>query len=387
MATEGHPYKAQMDNLTHSLVGLTAAKAGLEKLSPGATTLCVLAANAPDSDIVVLAFGDRWTFLHHHRGITHAIVGVIALAIVLPLIFYGVDRLRSRYKDQPPTTKLKGLMLASFIASATHPFLDWTNNYGIRFFLPWSQRWSYGDLVFIVDPYIWLILGGTAFLLTTRTTFLKVVWAVIAAILTFLVVASPRSGGLPYPRLISLLWIVTIVAFIVLFVKGAGERWGKQIAVGAIAVVLCYWSFLAFAHSRALARGNEVAARMATANGETVARLAAMPKLANPFGWDCVFETDRATYRFDLSLLRENAGNAVRYEKPGRELNGVVDYVTQQRPAQVFLNFARFPVMKLADPGCTTRTLVQLADLRYTEPGRSRGSFALELPIDCPVAR
>jgi inner membrane protein len=376
-----------MDNLTHSLVGLTAAKAGLEKLSPGATTLCVLAANAPDSDIVVLAFGDRWTFLHHHRGITHAVVGVISLAIILPLIFYGVDRLWSRYKDQPPKTKLKGLMLASFIASATHPLLDWTNNYGIRFFLPWSQQWSYGDLVFIVDPYMWLILGGAVFLLTARSMLLKVIWGVIAALTTFLVVASPRSGGLPYPTLIAVSWIVTIVAFIVLAFKGARERWGRKIAYVAIAFVLCYWSFLAFAHSRAMARGNEEAAKLARANGETVARLAAMPRLANPFRWDCVFETDRAMYRFDLGLLDAGAGSAVRYEKPGPELNGVVDYVSQQRSAQIFLNFARFPVLKLADPGCTTRTLVQLADLRYTEPGRSRGSFALELPIDCPVVR
>ena len=376
-----------MDNLTHSLVGLTAAKAGLEKLSPGATVLCVVAANAPDSDIVVLAFGDRWTFLHHHRGITHAIVGVIGLAVILPLIFYGIDRLWSRYRDQPPQTKLKGLMLASFIASATHPLLDWTNNYGIRFFLPWSQRWSYGDLVFIVDPYIWLVLGGTVFLLTARTTFLKIVWAVIAAATTFLVVASPRSGGLPYPNLIALLWIVAIITFIVLSIKGARERWGRRIAYVAIAFVLCYWSFLGFAHGRAIARGNEEAAKMASANGETVARLAAMPRLANPFRWDCVFETDRAMYRFDLGLLQESAGNSVRYEKPGPELRQVVDYVSQQRSAQVFLNFARFPVLKLADPGCTTRTLVQLADLRYTEPGRSRGSFALELPIDCPVVR
>src|SRR5215203_3580091 len=208
-----------MDNLTHSLVGLTAAKAGLEKLSPGATTLCVLAANAPDADIVVLAFGDRWTLLHHHRGITHAIAGVVFLAIVLPLIFYGVDLFLARLRKQTPATNLKGLLVASFIASATHPLLDWTNNYGIRFLLPWSQKWSYGDLVFIVDPYLWLILGGASFLLTARSRFLKVVWAVVAAVLTFLVVASPRSGGLPYPRLISLCWMVTIVAFIVLMIK------------------------------------------------------------------------------------------------------------------------------------------------------------------------
>jgi inner membrane protein len=374
-----------VDNLTHSLVGLTAAKAGLERLSPGATTLCVIAANAPDSDIVVLAVGDRWTFLQHHRGITHAIVGVIGLAIILPLIFYGIDRLWSRYKDGPPQTKLKGLMIASFVASATHPLLDWTNNYGIRFFLPWSQKWSYGDLVFIVDPYIWLILGGAVFLLTAKTRFMKVIWGVIAALTTFLVVASPRSDGLPYPNLIAGLWIVSIVAFIVLSLKGARERWGRKIAYVAIALVLCYWSFLAFAHSRAVVRGNEEAARMA--NGETVLRLAAMPRLANPLRWDCVFETDRAMYRFDLGLLQDDQGNPVRYEKPGPELKPVVDYVSQQRPAQVFLGFARFPVLKLADPGCATRTLVQLADLRYTEPGRSRGAFSLELPIDCPVAQ
>ncbi len=374
-----------MDNLTHSLVGLTVAKAGLDRLSPGATTLCVLAANAPDSDIIVLAFGDRWDFLQHHRGITHAIVGVIGLAFLLPLIFYTVDRLGSRFRNEAPQTKLKGLFIASFIASATHPLLDWTNNYGIRFFLPWSQKWSYGDLVFIVDPFLWLILGGGAFLLTAKTKFYKIIWTIIAAGLTFLVVASPRSNALPNPRLIALLWIVALIALIVLFVKGARERWGSRIAIVAIALAVSYWTFLGFAHSKAIARGNEEAAKMATANGETVARLAAMPRLANPFRWDCVFETDRAMYRFDLGLVGDSSiETPVRYPKPTAEL---FNTVSQQRPARVFLGFARFPVMQLAEPGCTTRTLVQLADLRYTEPGRSRGSFAFEMPIDCPRER
>src|SRR6185295_13854403 len=201
-----------MDNLTHSLVGITVAKAGLERLSPGATTLCVLAANAPDADVIVLAFGDRWDFLQHHRGITHAIVGVIGLAFLLPLIFYAVDRLSSRFRNEPPQTKLKGLLIASFVASATHPFLDWTNNYGIRFFLPWSQKWSYGDLVFIVDPYIWLILGGAAILLTAKTRSNKIIWAVVAAGLTLLVIANPRSNALSNLPLIALLWIVSLIA-------------------------------------------------------------------------------------------------------------------------------------------------------------------------------
>jgi len=374
-----------MDNLTHTFVGLAAAKAGLERLSPGATALCLLAANAPDSDIIVLAFGDRWDFLQHHRGITHAIVGVIALAILLPLIIHFVDWLWSRFRNQPAKTKLKGLMLASFIVSATHPLLDWTNNYGIRFLLPWNQKWSYGDLVFIVDPFLWLILGGASFLLTARTKLLKFSWAAVAAVLTFLIVASPRSGNLPNARLIALLWILALVVLIVLFVKDAGERWGNRIAFVAFALVLCYWSALGFAHARAVARGSEAAARLASARGEVVARVAAMPRLANPFRWDFVFETDRATYRFDVGIMGDNStNNAVRYAKPEGELKQTLDTIAQQRPVRVFLGFARFPVAQLEDPGCTTQTLVQLADLRYTEPGQSRGSFTLDVPVDCP---
>jgi len=325
-----------LDNLTHSLVGLTAAKAGLERLSPGATALCILAANAPDVDIVVLAFGDRWDFLQHHRGITHSIVGVIALAILLPLIFYSVDRLWARFRKRLPVTRLKGLLLASFIVSATHPLLDWTNNYGIRLLLPWSPKWSYGDLVFIIDPYLWLILGGAAVLLTARTRF-------------------------------------------------ARERWGRRIAFAAFGLVLCYWTFLAFAHARALSLGSEAATRLASANGETIGRFAAMPRLANPFRWDFVFDTDRATYRFYVNVSgNTTARNAVRYAKPTGELKAALDSIAQQKPVRVFLGFARFPVLQLEDPDCVRRTLVQLADLRYTEPGQSRGSFSLEVPIDCP---
>ena len=374
-----------MDNLTHSLLGLTLAKAGLERVSPGATALCVLAANSPDADIIVLAFGDRWTFLQHHRGITHAIVGVIVLAFLVPLIFYAVEYLWSRSRRRPPATNLKGLILASLIVSATHPLLDWTNNYGIRFLLPWNPKWFYGDLVFVVDPYLWLILGGAAFLLTARTKFYKFIWATLAAILTLLVVASPRADTLPNPRLIAVLWIAALLVLIVLFVVGARERWGRKIAFVAIALVLCYWSALAFAHSRALTRGNEEAAQLAAANGETVARLAAMPRLANPFRWDCVFETDRATYRFDVGLIgNRGRGVTIRYAKPDADLEKITERVLAERPSRIFLGFARFPVMQLSDPSCTAQTLVQLADLRYTEPGKSRGAFSLEVPVDCP---
>ena len=374
-----------MDNLTHSLVGLTAAKAGLERLSPGATALCVLAANAPDCDVAILLFGDRWTYLHHHRGITHAIVGVAVLSLFLPLVFYGIDRLWARFRGQPAKTKLMGLMVASVLVTATHPLLDWTNNYGIRFFLPWSSKWSYGDLVYIIDPYIWLLLGGACFLLSAKTMGGKIVWTAVAAVLTGLVIFAPRAAGLP-PFFVAF-WVAAIVILIVLFVLGAGRRFGNKIAIVALAIVPCYWTFLGYAHSRALASGYYQATNVVQPSGEPIQRLSVMPTLASPLHWDCVFETDRATYRFGLRLMSDNfpRTRVIRYEKPSGPLAEVMENVSQDRPVQIFLGFARYPVARLADPNCTTDTLLQLADLRYTEPGSRRGTFTLEQPVDCPA--
>jgi len=373
-----------MDNLTHTLVGLAAAKAGLERLSPGATPLCLLAANAPDIDIVILLFGDRWTFLEHHRGITHAIVGTVCLTLLLPLLFYTVDLLISRYRQQPVSVRFKGLLIASAIASITHPLLDWTNNYGIRFLLPWNPHWYYGDFVFIVDPYLWLILGSVCFLLSSRTRFLKLVWIALAAVLTFMVVVGPRAADLSHPILIKGLWIAVLLTAIVLFTIKAGERWGARIAQVGIALALVYWSCLFIAHRSAAEQASQQAAQIAARNGESVSRLATMPTLANPFDWDCVFETERATYRFPLLLgQNQTSGNIIRYEKPDAEVKDITQSVASDRRTRIFLGFARFPVVRLSDPDCATQTLVQFADLRYTEPGKSRGTFALELPVDC----
>src|SRR5438034_10753075 len=108
-----------MDNLTHSLVGLAASKAGLERLSPHTTLACILAANAPDADIIALVEG-RWALLQHHRGLSHSIIGTLVLALVIPLIFYSADLLIARLRRQKATVNLKGLILASLIVAATH---------------------------------------------------------------------------------------------------------------------------------------------------------------------------------------------------------------------------------------------------------------------------
>jgi inner membrane protein len=375
-----------MDNLTHSLVGLAASKAGLEKLSPYASLCCLVASNAPDSDIAVLLFGDRWTYLEHHRGITHSIVGTLVLAFLVPLLFYGLDRLISRLRSRAPTIKLKGLIITSLVVSATHPLLDWTNNYGIRPLLPWSARWFYGDFVFIVDPFMWLVFGGASFLLTAKTRLQAIFWLLVAIVFTIVVIAVPAQRGLETGLPFRVIWIVGIMGLAIAFKLEAGTRWGNRIARAAFVVVVVYIGSLALLHQAAVSEVQEQARALASQNGESITDLAAMPTLANPFKWLCVVETEFAAYRFELSLLNgQNASNGfVRYERGDTSNSPAVHQAWQDRRAQIFFRFARFPVVRIAGPDCLTETLVQFADLRYTQPGSSRGTFSLELPVACP---
>jgi inner membrane protein len=59
-------------------------------------------------------------------------------------------------KEGPP--KLGGLFLACFLGVLSHPALDFLNTYGVRLLEPFSHQWFYGDTLFIVDPWIWIML-------------------------------------------------------------------------------------------------------------------------------------------------------------------------------------------------------------------------------------
>lgn len=374
-----------MDNLTHSLIGVAASKAGLEKLSPGATTLCLLAANAPDADVITGVFGGRWVYLHHHRGITHSIVGTTILALLLPCTFYLVDLLIARLRKRAPKIKLQGLVIASLVASATHPLMDWTNNYGVRFLLPWNPRWFYGDFVFIIDPVLWFLLGGAVFLVTANTRWKSVLWIPVAVVPSLLVFLGPANrGGLTNPIVMRVLWFLGLVALLIMFWRKVGPRFGVTVPRIAFVAMGVYLLGLFTLHAVALRQARLEAERLSSLNSEEVLKIAAMPTLANPTRWQCVFETQRNAYRFDLSLFDGGAFAVVRHNKPQTIKPTAMAEASQDYRTPIFLNFARFPVARLAGEDCASQTLVQFADLRYTEPGQSRGTFTLEVPVSCP---
>lgn len=154
-----------MDPICHTLVGAALSESGLRRRSRlGAATLLV-GANLPDIDVVSLV-GGPVAPLVMRRGWTHGVLAVVVLPVVLAAIMKGWDRLRPpRVGDAADWWQL--VVLAS-VAVATHPLLDFLNVYGMRWLMPFVDRWYYGDVLFIVDPWAWVILAGGVFLARRR---------------------------------------------------------------------------------------------------------------------------------------------------------------------------------------------------------------------------
>lgn len=141
-----------MDNICHTLVGAALAETGLGRRTRYATAALILGANLPDLDAPA-AFTEYG--LGFRRGITHGILGLV----VLPFLLTGAMLLWARWRAEERDVVPRQLLLLSFLAILTHPVLDWMNVYGMRWLMPFDGTWSYGDSLFIIDPWLLLLLG------------------------------------------------------------------------------------------------------------------------------------------------------------------------------------------------------------------------------------
>ncbi len=153
-----------MDPVCHTLVGAALARTGLERRTPLATATLVVGANIPDIDVLAYALDPTWA-LELRRGWTHGVLALVLWPVVLAGVMLAWDRWvrRRRDPDAVPAAALPLAMLAA-IAVLSHPFLDFMNTYGMRWLMPFSGRWFYADVLFIVDPWVWagLVVGWFA---------------------------------------------------------------------------------------------------------------------------------------------------------------------------------------------------------------------------------
>jgi inner membrane protein len=217
------------------------AKTGLEPQTPKATLALLIGANLPDLDLLAW-LGGHISYLKYHRGLSHALPGLMGEALLLAAILLVAHRVRSKHG---PPAKFRMLFLTSLTGLGSHTLLDYTNSYGIRPFLPFDGRWYAADLVFIVDPWMLTILGA----------------------------------GLLLPSLFRLI-NQEIGA------KASGYRSGAFVA---LTLVVAFWIGKWVVHERAL---DELRQR-SYPTGE-ILQVGALPQFLNPMGWSGVIETEKA---------------------------------------------------------------------------------------------
>jgi LexA-binding, inner membrane-associated putative hydrolase len=235
---------------------------------------------------------------------------------------------------------------------AFHLLLDWTNVYGIRLLLPFSDRHLRLDITDIVDPWIWAIL--------------------------FLALAAPALARMVGSEISSRK------------VKSGPHRGWAWFALIAL---FSYEAVRYTAHERALA-----VMGAHTFNGVIPSRLTALPRGANPLLWKGVAEGisventgDRAPAGTDREKTAENPQKDAQItQKPDHFVTivpvdlseafdptaGRVDYDAPPSPAidaarathpfQVFGQFDQLPFWKVTRT--PTETLVELIDLRFGTP-------------------
>src|SRR5688572_28678606 len=125
----------------------------------------MIAANLPDLD--VLAFATDVPAVALRRGWTHGTLAQVVLPVALTAAMLGAARVMRSRGGEPPVSA-KGLLLLSYVGVLSHVALDLLNSYGVRLLMPFSNRWFYGDAVFIVDPWLWLTLGAGIWLTRRR---------------------------------------------------------------------------------------------------------------------------------------------------------------------------------------------------------------------------
>jgi inner membrane protein len=317
-----------LDPVTHMLTGACVSRAGLNRKTALATLTLILAFEAPDIDSIAY-FGGSITGLQHHRGITHSLIGAPFMAAGVIAIVYGIYRWRSSrqktvagdasgsaFPKLPPNWKL--LYAYALLGTLVHLFQDFTNNYGVRPFAPFNEKWYSWDIVFIVDPIMLLAM-------------------LLALVLPGLMALVTEEIGSRKPQF-----------------RGRGAAILALICVAAVILVRD------FEHRRAV---NALNAR--TYRGEDPLRASAFPQPIDPFSWNGVVETQDF---FQMAPVDSGSGEidpqnmAIVRFKP--EETPVTLAAKKSRMGRVYLDWASYPLVTVEKLE-GERFQVQFEDLRF----------------------
>ena len=258
--------------------------------------------------------------LAFRRGWTHGIPALFVWPFLLTGLILLLDRLVRAWRPGLEVLHAREILRLSAIAIVSHPILDTLNTYGVRWLMPFDGRWFYGDTLFIVDPWMWLVLALGAGL---------------------------SRGG-----------------------RDRAARLGLTAASGYVLVMV----------GLALAGRRVASAELTAMGGGPVRQLLVAPVPANPFTRRVVARQADGYRTATFHWLRRphiDPASVRRFPAPSPEDPALLA-AARTIPGRRFLGWARFPMVQVEQRA--DGDVVHIVDLRYRESA-GPGFAAVSVPL------
>lgn len=342
-----------MDPVAHSLVGAALAETGLKKLTRYAAPTLIIGANLPDVDVVAHFWGGDHALLFR-RGWSHGVLALVILPLLLAAGVWLWHKWRGRPSDNAPPLRMGVVLALAYLATWSHPLLDWLNTYGIRLLMPFDERWFYGDTLFIVDPWMWLLAAAGVVLARSGSFAAMAGWGLLAALMTWVILGADIA-----PLAVKLGWLAGIATLAVLRWRTPSPALTLSLARTSFAVLVLY---VCVAYGLARVAESTVAAAF-----PTPIQAQANPVPGNPTSHRVVLE-----YSDHYTVVQTNGETL---DVPRREPDDIVQTALQDESIRGFANWMRFPYWDVEDGG--DHWVVSIRDLRYLNPGEPTTGIGL----------
>jgi membrane-bound metal-dependent hydrolase YbcI (DUF457 family) len=346
-----------LDNLTHSLFGLTLGRTPLGRAGRGTTAALLLASNAPDIDIVTTA-GGAVKYLEWHRGMTHGPLGIVGLAVVSAALVDLARRLVPKWRRPEEDATFGMLVAVSLVGVLLHVALDLPTSYGTRFLSPFSWRWFAVDWMPIIDPYLLIVLvSGVLF--------------------------SRPTAKFPGARRRNALIVLTLMA-VNYGLRGYAHHEALVLAPRLFGPTLPAPCDPPSGNVTLLDSWPKPPPSPAPEGHRCLVEIAAVPTFISPFEWQVIARMSNAYEIHDLNVLdarlRAEDSSAVFWRRVLRYPNiwtPAIEQAAVTRVGRVFLGFSRFPAARSV-AAADGNAIVRFSDVRFA---------ASPLTIDQPARR
>jgi inner membrane protein len=291
-----------MEPITHVLTGACISRATLKSKTALSMATMVIAAEIADVDLLYSLRGPVVGF-QHHRGWTHSVAAMPLMAVLclglVPAVPKKVfNRIAPAALDRP-RMPVRWVLLYGYacLAALSHLLLDYTTSYDVRLFEPFSFKWYSWDIVYMAEPFMWVVLG--------------------------LGLAVPGLLGLVNHRTRS-------------YGFKCGARGG---AIFAWLAIVLMWGFRDYQHREVLAELN-----LGLWDGRRPVRSSAYPYPWNPFFWHGVVETSDSFETVEVNTVDGGvspADHSRAYYK--LKETAVTTAAKQSDLGRVYLDWARYP--------------------------------------------